>query len=185
MRIRALPLLLVITASLATTVVHAATTGTLRFTGQVNAGTCNLAAGDENRTITLPTIKISDFGATSSAGAFDFEISADCESDLRNVIFLFAGTASTGNAALFSNTGTSKGTALQLLHRVSPAYAIPANGTPRPAQPDHCNEQQQGRDPPDSGVSQNRRSDHPRHPGQRSYRFDHLQLTELGPTITR
>ncbi|MCS4314332.1 major type 1 subunit fimbrin (pilin) [Pseudomonas sp. BIGb0381] len=130
MRIRALPLLLVITASLATTVVHAATTGTLRFTGQVNAGTCNLAAGDENRTITLPTIKISDFGATSSAGAFDFEISADCESDLRNVIFLFAGTASTGNAALFSNTGTSKGTALQLLHRVSPAYAIPANGTP-------------------------------------------------------
>jgi len=132
MRIRALPLLLVITASLATTVVHAATTGTLRFTGQVNAGTCNLAAGDENRTITLPTIKISDFGATSSAGAFDFEISADCESDLRNVIFLFAGTASTGNAALFFNTGTSKGTALQLLHRVSPAYAIPATGTPAP-----------------------------------------------------
>lgn len=104
MRIRALPLLLVITASLATTVVHAATTGTLRFTGQVNAGTCNLAAGDENRTITLPTIKISDLDATSSAGAFDFEISAECESDLRNVIFLFAGTASAGNATLFSNT---------------------------------------------------------------------------------
>ncbi|MBY8947362.1 type 1 fimbrial protein [Pseudomonas sp. SH10-3B] len=129
MSLRTLPLLLAITAGLAVNAVQAATTGTLRFTGQINAGTCNLAAGDENRTITLPTIKISDLDATSSAGAFDFEISADCESDLRNVIFLFAGTASTGNAALFSNTGTSKGTALRLLHRASPAYAIPANGT--------------------------------------------------------
>ncbi|SDQ65010.1 major type 1 subunit fimbrin (pilin) [Pseudomonas grimontii] len=128
MSLRTLPLLLAITSSLAANAVQAATTGTLRFTGQVNAGTCNLAAGDENRTITLPTIKISDLGATSSAGAFDFEISAECESDLRNVIFLFAGTASAGNATLFSNTGTSKGTALRLLHRVSPAYAIPANG---------------------------------------------------------
>lgn len=104
MSLRTLPLLLAITSSLAANAVQAATTGTLRFTGQVNAGTCNLAAGDENRTITLPTIKISDLDATSSAGAFDFEISAECESDLRNVIFLFAGTASAGNATLFSNT---------------------------------------------------------------------------------
>ncbi|MFC6339123.1 fimbrial protein [Pseudomonas sp. CCM 7891] len=129
MSIRTLPLLLAITASLAANTVQAATTGILRFEGQVNAGTCDLAAGDVNRTVTLPTIKVSDFDAAPSAGSYDFEISADCESDIRNVMFLFTGTPSEGNPALFSNTGTSGGTALWLLHRASPTYAIPANGT--------------------------------------------------------
>ncbi|MCM2363662.1 type 1 fimbrial protein [Pseudomonas sp. SR18] len=130
MSIRTLTPLLAITASLITHTAQAETTGTLTFIGQVNAGTCNLAVGDENRSITLPTVKVSDFDATPSTGAFDFEVSADCESDIRNVTFLFAGKASAGNAELFSNTGTSKGTALQLVHRVSPAFVIPANGTP-------------------------------------------------------
>lgn len=129
MSIRTLPILLAITASLAANAVQAATTGTLRFAGVVNAGTCNLAAGDLNRTITLPPIKISDFGANPNAGSFDFDISADCESDLRNVIFLFTGPPSAGNAALFANTGTSGGTALWLLHRAPTLYTIPANGT--------------------------------------------------------
>ena len=129
MNIRTLPRLLAITAGLAAHAAQAATTGTLTFVGQVNAGTCNLAAGDLNRTVTLPTIKISDFDATPSTGGFDFEISADCESDIRNVTFLFAGSASTGNAVLFANSGTSGGTALWLLHRATPGYTIPANGT--------------------------------------------------------
>lgn len=123
-----LPLLLTLLATLGPPAAQAATTGTLRFAGQVNAGTCNLAAGDENRTITLPTIKISDLDSTPYAGQLDFEISADCESDIRNVIFLFTGTADTGNGLLFSNTGTSKGTALWLTSR-SPTLTIPANGT--------------------------------------------------------
>lgn len=128
MKLRSLPLLMAITASLATTATQAATTGTLRFVGQVNAGTCNLSAGDENRTITLPTIKIPDLDSSAYAGRFDFEISAECESDIRNVIFLFAGTADTANGVLFSNTGTSKGTALWLLSR-NPDATIAANGT--------------------------------------------------------
>lgn len=115
-------------AALASTATQAATIGTLRFAGQVNAGTCNLAAGDVNRSITLPTVKISDFDKSNSAGLFNFELSADCESDIRNVIFLFTGTESTGNALLFANTGTSTGTALWLQHRTTPLYTIPANG---------------------------------------------------------
>ncbi|MEX5626696.1 MULTISPECIES: fimbrial protein [Pseudomonas] len=127
MRIRALPLLLAITASLAATAVQAATTGTLRFTGQVNAGTCNLAAGDVTRTITLPSIKVSDFDSSEEVGTTNFDITAECESDIQNVFFLFAGTPSSGNGALFANTGTSAGTALSLSHR-NVAY-IPANGS--------------------------------------------------------
>ncbi|MBF6028195.1 type 1 fimbrial protein [Pseudomonas sp. P115] len=129
MKVQAMPLLLAITASLVVNTAHAATTGTLQFRGQVNAGTCNLASGDVNRTVTLPTIKISDFGALPYTGALNFEISADCESDIRNVTFLFAGTASAGNPALFANTGSSGGTALWLKHRATPLYTIPANGT--------------------------------------------------------
>lgn len=124
---RYLLLLLAIAAGLANTVVQAATTGTLHFAGRVNAGTCNLAAGDENRTVTLPTVKVPDFDSTSPIGTHPFELTADCESDIKNVFFLFTGTPSAGNGALFLNTGTSGGTALQLSHR-NVAY-IPANGT--------------------------------------------------------
>ncbi|MGZ0718317.1 fimbrial protein [Pseudomonas palleroniana] len=130
MSFRILPIALAITASLAAGAVHAATTGILNFRGQVNAGTCNLAAGDVNRTITLPIVKVSDFDSVNFTGAHDFEISADCESDIRNVIFLFAGTVSAGNGLLFANAGTSAGTALWLAHRTSPLATIPANGTP-------------------------------------------------------
>lgn len=125
MNARVITLLAAITASLAANAVQAATTGTLNFKGQVNAGTCNLAAGDVNRTITLPTVKISDFDSAVYAGEYDFDISADCESDIKNVIFKFAGTADTGNALLFKNTGTSGGTAV----RLRSGATIPANGS--------------------------------------------------------
>lgn len=127
MNLQALSALLAITASLAAQPLHAETTGTLHFIGQVNAGTCNLTAGDVNRTITLPTIKVTDFDSTDFAGTLTFEIAADCESDISNVTFLFAGTPSAGNATLFANTGTSGGTALWLQHQ--DIANIPANGT--------------------------------------------------------
>ncbi|MBO0493288.1 fimbrial protein [Pseudomonas sp. Marseille-Q1929] len=130
MNMRHLPLLLTLAATFTHPAAQAATSGTLKFVGQVNAGTCNLAAGDENRTITLPPIKISDLDSTPYAGQFDFEVSADCESDIRNVIFLFTGTPSAGNGTLFSNTGTSGGTALWLTHRAPSLSTIPANGAP-------------------------------------------------------
>ncbi|MDE1529362.1 fimbrial protein [Pseudomonas carnis] len=125
MRLSTLPLLLAFTASLGAPVAFAATTGTLTFQGVVNAGTCNLIAGDVNRTITLPPVKVSDFDSADSAGEHDFELAADCDSDVKNVIFQFAGTPSAGNAELFANTGTSGGTALWL----ASAGIIPANGT--------------------------------------------------------
>lgn len=129
MNVRPLPLLLAISASLAIPAAQAATTGTLRFAGQVDAGTCNLAAGDENRTVTLPTVKISDFDSAVFTGAMNFEITAECESDIRNVIFLLTGTPSVDNGLLFANVGTSGGTALWLRSGASGA-TFPANGSP-------------------------------------------------------
>ena len=89
------------------------------------SGTCNLAAGDVSRTITLPAIKVSQL--TGEVGVQPFDLTALCESDIRTVSFLFTGTASTGNGALFANSGTAKGAALLLSHR-NVAY-IPANGS--------------------------------------------------------
>ena len=127
MKFRHLPFLFALTAGLTSTAAQAATTGTLRFVGQVNAGTCNLAVGDQNRTITLPPVKVSDFNGPGFPGTL-FDLTADCESDIRNVYFLFAGTPSAGNGELFANTGTSGGTAVQLAHHGF--VYIPANGTP-------------------------------------------------------
>jgi len=129
MRQKNIPLLLVVTAAFATSTAHAATTGNLKFEGQVNAGTCNLAAGDVSRTVTLPHVQIAHFDSSVYAGAHDFEISAECESDVRNVTFLFTGTANTDNGQLFNNTGTSEGVALWLYSRGATDVTIPANGS--------------------------------------------------------
>lgn len=126
MNVKKLPLLLALAASVSAHSALAATTGTLTFEGVVNAGTCNLIAGDVNRTITLPPVKVSDFDTATSAGEHDFELAADCDSDVKNVIFLFTGTPSTDSPVLFANTGTSAGTALGL----SSGQPVPANGTP-------------------------------------------------------
>ena len=130
MSIRTLPLLLAITATLAATTTQAATTGILTFAGRIDAGTCNLAAGDVNRTITLPPVKVSDFDSATIAGAFDFEISAECESDLRNVIFRFTGTPDPISNWRFANTGTANGIALTLYSRIGGVNeTIRANNT--------------------------------------------------------
>ncbi len=128
---RALPLLLAITASMAGSTIHAATTGTLRFTGRVDGGTCNLALSDVDRSITLPTVKIPDFQGVNFTGAHTFQISASCDADVRNVTFLFAGTPATGNGLIFASTGTASGIGLWLSHQPAggSSTTIPANGT--------------------------------------------------------
>ena len=130
MSVRMLPILLLITAAMAPPGTQAATTGSLKFAGQINAGTCNLAAGDVNRTIALPAVKVSDFDSTLIAGAFDFEIQAECESDLRNVTFRFTGTPDPISTWRFANTGTAEGIALWLYSRIGGVEeTIRANGT--------------------------------------------------------
>lgn len=93
------------------------------------AATCDLAAGDANRTILLDTVQVSAFNSAVTTGARDFELTANC-TDAANVTFSFSGTPAPGNDQLFANTGTAGGVALWLYSRINGSpQNIPANGT--------------------------------------------------------
>lgn len=75
------------------------------------AATCDLAAGDVNRTITFAPIKTSDLKDIDYAGMQGFDLTANC-TNATNVTFRFSGTPATGNNLLFANSGTANGVAL-------------------------------------------------------------------------
>ncbi|NWB96147.1 fimbrial protein [Pseudomonas gingeri] len=86
--------------------------------------TCELAAGDVNRTIALDPVRISNFTGIS-IGTKSFDLIANC-SNASNVIFRFTGTPAPGNPALFANTDTAGGVALWL-H--TPGQTVSHNST--------------------------------------------------------
>ncbi|MBN2974623.1 fimbrial protein [Pseudomonas sp. MAFF 301380] len=93
------------------------------------AATCDLATGDVNRTITLPTIPASALANTPSAGALNFELTAHCR-DASNVSFRFSGTPATGDVWRFANTGSAGGIALWLYSRIGGTIqTLRADGT--------------------------------------------------------
>ncbi|WP_445177491.1 fimbrial protein [Pseudomonas sp. McL0111] len=83
---------------------------TFRLT--VGNTTCDLAAGDVSRTITLDTIKRADF-VGQWAGLKIFEITANCTAVSR-VTFSFSGTPAPGDGWRYANTGTATGIGLWL-----------------------------------------------------------------------
>ena len=93
------------------------------------ASTCDLATGDVNRTITLPPIRVGDLRNAVSAGAYNFELTANC-TGATNVTYRFSGTPAAGNAVLFANTGTAGNVGLWLYSRINGANQnIGANNT--------------------------------------------------------
>ncbi|WP_330210053.1 fimbrial protein [Pseudomonas sp. AM4(2022)] len=91
--------------------------------------TCDLAAGDINRTITLDPVPVSAFNNAPLAGARDFELTANCN-DATAVTFRFSGSPAPGNTLLFANTGTARGVALWLASRIDGVTRpLPANGS--------------------------------------------------------
>ena len=93
------------------------------------AATCDLAAGDANRTISLDPVQVSAFNNAVTAGAQDFELTANC-TDATNVTFSFSGAPAPGNDQLYANTGTASGVALRLYSRINGSpQNIPANGS--------------------------------------------------------
>lgn len=94
----------------------------------VQSPTCDLAAGDVNRTINLDKIQLSNFTG-NSAGKYNFEISATC-SNASSVTFRFSGTPHSGDNYRFANTGTAPGVGLWLYSRIGGVEStIRANGT--------------------------------------------------------
>ncbi|ELQ12795.1 fimbrial protein, putative [Pseudomonas fluorescens BRIP34879] len=93
------------------------------------AATCDLAAGDVNRTISLDPVQASAFEAAPFAGVRDFELSANC-SEASSVTFRFSGTPAPENTLLFANTGTAGGVALWLYSRINGvARTLSADGS--------------------------------------------------------
>lgn len=93
------------------------------------AATCDLAAGDVNRTITLPDVQVSAFNDAVSAGARAFELTANC-SDAAQVTFRFSGSPAVVDPSRFANTGTAGGVSLWLYSRIGGTnQTIRADGT--------------------------------------------------------
>lgn len=88
--------------------------GVAQFRGKGDAA----CMGDANRTITLPTIQARALNNADSAGALNFDLSANC-SNATSVTFRFTGTPASGNNQLFANTGSAQGVALWLYSRTS------------------------------------------------------------------
>ncbi|TFY94432.1 fimbrial protein [Pseudomonas nabeulensis] len=91
--------------------------------------TCDLAAGDVNRIITLPPIQTSALKDAVSAGEHNFELTANC-TDASNVTFRFSGQPAATDSWRFANTGTAGGVALWLYSRINGVnQTIRADGT--------------------------------------------------------
>lgn len=84
--------------------------------GGGGGGTCLISAGDINKSVSLPSVKISDFPSVgSTAGETRFRITAEkCSQGLQSVRFTFNGTPASGNSQYFANTGSASGVALRL-----------------------------------------------------------------------
>lgn len=99
----------------------AAAQSTVHFnvTGRIlNDGTCNLSAGDVNRTITLDTFYLKDIPAGGSFGYKTFSITANC-TNASNAHFLFQGTAFPLDGYRFNNSGTATGVGVHLASTIN------------------------------------------------------------------
>lgn len=108
-----------------------ADTVTFTVTGQIVSGTCELSAGDQNRTVTLAPIGTSDMPASGKAakGAASFTLTVEnCAAGLSTATFTFAGTPDPNDNMRYQNTGNATGVAVEL-ESTSDGQTIGANGT--------------------------------------------------------
>jgi type 1 fimbria pilin len=85
------------------------------ITGEIDPGTCQWAVGDDDRTIILDTIDASVLNVHGSGNFKAFNlILRQCTPGMSGVTFTFAGTPDTNDPLRFLNTGSAKGTAIEL-----------------------------------------------------------------------
>ena len=105
MRLMTLPNLALSCLLLSMGSAHAVTSGTLTINGSIGDTTCSLAAGDINKTVSLPELRPSDLRIGNLVGNTTFEISATCQYST-SATFTFAGTPDLVAPSLFKNTDT-------------------------------------------------------------------------------
>ncbi|HEX7816129.1 fimbrial protein [Dyella sp.] len=104
------------------------TTLTLPMSGSVRAPTCHWQVGDDNRTITLPTLDRRNFPASGAIGAVSFTLRlTGCSASIAAANFAFVGQSEPSNRAQFLNLGSAKGVAINLTD--SAGETIRADGT--------------------------------------------------------
>lgn len=107
----------------------AAQSVTFNVTGTVQAGTCDLSAGDVNRVVKLDPIYVGDLPANGAAGTVNFNLIVNnCAPGLSNAIFTFTGTPDASDGLRYQNTGTATGVAIEL-ESASDSQTIGADGT--------------------------------------------------------
>jgi len=123
---------LLVAAATITGTAQAVQTGRLQFTGELQGGTCHLATSDVSRLIELPQVRVSDFNNSTWAGLRTFDLTANCDSDIRNVTFTFNGKSDAFAPTNFANEGgTARGVATVIQSRIGGVtYNFPANGNP-------------------------------------------------------
>lgn len=111
---------------------RAVQTTDITINGTIEAGTCEVSAGDVNKLVTLDTIKVSDVTATGIVAPKTFALTADCDAGLSNAIFTFTGTKEDLDPPRFKNvesaTDAAKGVGVEL-EQVGDSTPIGADGT--------------------------------------------------------
>lgn len=101
---------------------------TIHFTGKFIEPTCQWVAGDDNRTVTLDPIDVSQLQKPGAANIKTFSIGlTSCTTGLSMATFTFSGTPDPTDNLRYQNTGTASGVAIEL--QSSDGQTIGANGT--------------------------------------------------------
>lgn len=132
--------LLVLVASIFSAVsmnASAATTGTINFQGSVINATCQIAAGSDNQTITLPQVTSSHFTGANQAGPqpVPFQITlSGCDASVPGTVAVeFDYVPVAGFNDIMDSTGTATGIGVRI--KDSDSKTIAMNGVQRYATP--------------------------------------------------
>ncbi|MBB1200855.1 type 1 fimbrial protein [Enterobacteriaceae bacterium 89] len=112
------------------TAVNSASTGTITFTGELTATTCDVSVDGQgaDATIVLPTIGTSQLdAATKTAGETGFIMAlSNCAGTLQTASAFFenGGSVEATTGRLKNMTGTATNVSLQLLDASSPGHAV-------------------------------------------------------------
>ncbi|EPN9525812.1 fimbrial protein [Cronobacter malonaticus] len=106
----------------------------LQINGAIIAGSCEVEAGSKNKTVEMGEALASDFSQPNIWGPkVPFELSViNCPATITTVEAAFNGPKDPHESTAYSNTGTGRGLALQIIENKTGMYMLP-DGDPATA----------------------------------------------------